>query len=114
MSMYRLAQLLENQGNLREAETLMRRAAESGPRVLGKGDWRTGRSLASHGGILTRLGRHEEAERQLLKGYRCLRDCLGPADEWTRSVIPKLVDLYTAWGKDEEAERYRALLTTPR
>ena len=63
---------------------------------------------------LTDLKRHEEAERQLLKGHQAFTDFLGPRHRRTRRTIQKLVDLYTAWGKPEKAEEYRKLLELTR
>ena len=109
-SMNNLASLLWAQGKLAEAERLGKRVVVFSGKTLAEGDWRRGLFHTTYGAILTDLMRHEEAERQLLKGYQAITDSLGPRDQRTRGAIQKLVDLYTAWGKPEKAEEYRKRL----
>jgi len=56
---------------------------------------------------LTRLERFEDAEEQLLRGYKKLiQDSVS-----TERVVARLVQLYETWGKPEKAAEYRAILT---
>ncbi|MCZ6690273.1 MAG: serine/threonine-protein kinase [Planctomycetota bacterium] len=109
-SMSNLGTLLRAQGQLAEAERLGKRIFDLARSTLAEGDWRRGNFQALYGLILLDLERYEEAETHLLGGYWVLRDSLGARNKLTRSVVQKLVDLYTAWGKPEKAEQYRALL----
>jgi hypothetical protein len=63
------------------------------------------------GACLVQLGRHAEAEQALLLAYRVFRpDGAAPAQVTERATVKRLVELYQAWNKPEEAARYRALL----
>ena len=67
-----------------------------------------------HGECLAKLGRFEEAEELLDKGYAGIRDShtLGDAD--TQAAAQRLIDLYQEWGKPAEAARWRAELESLR
>ena len=56
------------------------------------------------------LGRFEEAERLLTGSTRVLLAARGERYATTQAAVNGLVDLYTAWGKPDEAARYRRLL----
>lgn len=58
---------------------------------------------------LLALNRYEAAEPLLQKSYAALRQ-LDPDREETHRALQHLVDLYAAWQKPREADRYRALL----
>lgn len=78
------------------------------------------------GAALAGQQRYEEAEPLLVTSYASLRDKLGdscktsrpgPCVSWearpthvTREALERLVELYEAWGKEEKAAEYRALL----
>jgi serine/threonine protein kinase len=56
--------------------------------------------------VLTRLGRYEEAERELLRSFEALKSNADPS-AGTRTV-ERFVELYEAWNKPAEAARWRA------
>jgi len=62
------------------------------------------------GRCLTRLGRFEESERLLTGSYRVLQAARGERYATTQAAVNGFVDLYTAWGKPDEAARYRKLI----
>ena len=82
------------------------------------------------GASLAGQGKYEEAEGHLLAGYRGLKEresSIPPQSaEWserpavmeTRERIlaqagQRIIDLYTAWGKPEEAAKWRGILEDP-
>ncbi len=58
-------------------------------------------------------GRFEEAEPLLLDSYTALRDERGLENDSTRQALERLTRLYEDWGRPEEAERYRSLVSKP-
>ncbi len=71
---------------------------------------RTGQ-LASAAGILgeclTLLKRYDESERVLIEGHAGFEsDCCKPSPEWMEAR-QRLVKLYEAWGKPDQAARFR-------
>jgi non-specific serine/threonine protein kinase/serine/threonine-protein kinase len=60
--------------------------------------------------VLTSLGKHEEAERELLSALEVLRGHYPDGNDFTRSTCSSLVRLYEAWGKPEKAVEYRVML----
>ena len=61
------------------------------------------------GYYLTKAGRYAEAETPLLAAYRERAQKLGAEHGSTRDTAKRLAELYEAWGKSDEAARYRAL-----
>lgn len=59
------------------------------------------------GTCLVALGRYAEAEKEMLGGLRAMVDALGAGHPSARSALQDIVDLYEAWGKAEEASRFR-------
>jgi hypothetical protein len=90
----------------REALSLVQ---ESGPGSEG----RLAQLESDLGGCLTALGKLDEAEPLLTRSHRDLELLEGKMGEGlvtTQQTLNRLVDLYTAWGKPEEAARYREML----
>ena len=56
------------------------------------------------GAALTGLGRYAEAEKLLLSSLPALSG--SPIADLPRRGRERLVDLYTAWGRPEEADKY--------
>ena len=72
--------------------------------------WLTATGKSILGESLTRRGSFAEAEALLLASYPILRDTRGAEDSRSRRSLERLVLLYEAWGKPEQATRYAALL----
>ncbi len=79
--------------------------AVHGPRHL-----RTGQARENVGGCLLALRRFEEAEAELTKAFDILNDVQGPTGKRTIGVAQRLVDLYEAWARPEQAGLWRARL----
>ena len=66
------------------------------------------------GMVLCELKKFEEAEPRLVEGYRGIkeREATLPADSKTRltEALERIVQLYDAWGKPDQAENWRAKL----
>jgi hypothetical protein len=61
---------------------------------------------------LIALKRYSEAEAVLLEARRELDARQSPPPRDIHMTVSRLFDLYTAWGKPDEAARYRALLAS--
>lgn len=105
-----LATALQLKGNLNEAEQLFREAMETAEKGLPAGHWLTAESHSNYGACLLKLKRLPQAEEHLLKGYNGLKSSMGDEHARTQKAVSNLIELYTAWGKIDEAAKYRSLL----
>lgn len=73
-------------------------------------DWSLGATKSLLGATLVSLGRYAEAETVLLDARGDLAS-LNPSQPIAmKTTLARLVELYVAWGKRNQAETYRALL----
>ncbi len=77
---------------------------------LGKEHWRPANARSHLGDCLTKLGRYEQGEQELLEAYRVLKATRGADNPRTVRAVERLAVLYEAWGKPAKAAQYRALL----
>ena len=73
-------------------------------------DWSLGATKSLLGAALTALKRYEEAEAVLLDARRDLQSVPAMRGSEMKDTITRLVALYVAWGKTENARAYRSLL----
>lgn len=104
-----LAAVQIERGEPAEAEALSREAVELFRQNF-PGHWRIANSESILGASLAAQGRFEEAEKLLLGSYPIVRDTTGESSKYTEDVLRRLVRLYEAWGRPDDAGRYRALL----
>ncbi len=100
-----------NRNRLVEAQDAWKECVELRARISDN-HWLTNRARSEFGMALARLARYEEAEKILIDSYRALaeqRDEIPPGDgaSCIEDAHARLVDLYRAWGKPEEVERWR-------
>ena len=96
------------------AEPMLRKSLEIRSEVFSEGDTRIAEAQSDLGSCLIELKRYEEAEELLLAGYRNLQQKGEAHVRQTQSILSRLVELYQAWGQDEKAAEYRALLAPSR
>lgn len=94
-------------GQLEEAEDWMRKAIALREKMLPKGDWRIASGHSILGGHLVRARRFAEAESILLDAERELMASLGNDSAIVTEARQRLVDLYAAWGRPEDAARWQ-------
>jgi serine/threonine protein kinase len=101
---------LVEQRKYSQAEPVLRQALT----YREKGDknvWQLYRAQAFLGAALSGLKRYAEAEKLLLSGQQGLEQRVSrmPADQkkWVRFSAEQMVDLYSAWGKLDEAAQWR-------
>lgn len=62
------------------------------------------------GDCLAKEGRFEEAEPLAVQGYETIAAAFPPEHRRTRAALQHVIDMYDAWGRTADAERYRALM----
>ena len=110
VSLGNLANTLIDQNDPAAAEPLLREALAIHRASLPRAHLRTADVESSLGACLTRLGRYAEAEPLLLQSHARLQAARGEDDTRTHSALRRVVRLYDAWDKPDQAARFRAAL----
>ena len=106
MSLNAQALFLADRGETAEAAALLEEVVEAAVRSLPPDQWHTAMFQAHYGRILARQSKFEEAERQLLAGFKGL-DGIGPISNRTVRAARDLAALYESWGRAQEADAWR-------
>lgn len=101
---------VRRQGRAAEAEAMARSLRETAERTLPAGHWLIGIVIKERGGCLRDLGRHAEAEADLLAAVKLLEGGLVPTDYRMQRTFTELVQLYEAWQRPADAAVWRAKL----
>ena len=107
-----LGELITRKGDPAAAEPIFVDALANGLRVFGDQNQDVAKLRSKYGSCLIQLKKFDQAEGELLAALPVLRDSLGGQNDATQTLIGRLVELYEAWGKEEEALKYRALLSS--
>ncbi len=91
------------------AASWLRQALEVFRVTLPPDHWLIAEARSQLGSCLLLQSRFEEAEVRVLEGYRALFEKLGAEHQRTRDALERVVELYEAWGRSEQAVEYRAL-----
>ncbi len=102
-----LGRALAGMDSLEQAEALLRESLALRREHFPPGHWIIASSVSHLGAIVTLTGRFEEAESLLVAGERELLALRGPQAQPVKDARQRLVDLYMAWGKPEEAAKWR-------
>ncbi len=111
-SINNMVALLNARVRYAEAEQLVRESLPINIRIRGENHWRTAEARSLLGEALAGLERYDEAETHLLDGHAGL-DASLPGGRRTKKLPPsieRLVRLYDAWGKPDQAAEWRAKL----
>ena len=109
-----LAATLQYQAKHDQAEALIRTVLKYRQATLGENHWRTANAKSQLGASLTALGRHEEAESLLISGYESMVTVSEAPTFNVRLALQRIVQLYKAWDKPEEAAVWRNKTTAMR
>jgi lipopolysaccharide biosynthesis regulator YciM len=102
----RMAQAMKDAFEPDRAEPLLRECSAALEKRLFKGDWLTAEMESRHGDSLRRMGRFEEAEPILTAAANDAAKALG-APSWAVSAARRrVVELYLAWKKPDEAAKW--------
>jgi serine/threonine protein kinase/tetratricopeptide (TPR) repeat protein len=105
-----LGKLLSDRGDPVGGETLLREAASLRAAAFAADDWRTAEARSLLGGCLTAQARYPEAEALLTESYPVLARKRGRSWKRTRDAAGRIVALYEAWGRPEQAARAKVAL----
>jgi tetratricopeptide (TPR) repeat protein len=104
-----LASLALDRGEIDRAEVLINEALVDLRRALPEGDWTLAEAESVLGGCLVARGRFAESEEYLLRSYRIIEAVRSSDSRSAQEALGRILELYAAWGKDEELARYQAL-----
>ncbi len=107
ISLTGLARVATEKGDYAAAERRLDEALAIGRRAFPGGHWRLDVARSVLGDCRARAGRHREAEPLLAGSYRALLSSQGERSASTRRALDRLIRLYEAWGRPEEAARLR-------
>lgn len=105
-----LGQILTEQGRFQEAEPLLRTALEIRRERKPPGHWKTAKTESILGACLAGQSRFEEAEPLVVNSYPVISSDRGTRHRRTIEACGRIIELYDAWGKPQEAAAYRARL----
>jgi serine/threonine protein kinase/Tfp pilus assembly protein PilF len=108
------ARVLGRRGEAVESERLWRTALSIFRKSLGDTDWRTTDALTQLGACLTAQNRFGEAEPLLVEGVGALLDSLQTPQDRKQQALARIIALYEAWGKPEQAAAWQAKLPATR
>ena len=103
-----LGTLLMAQGEAEAAEPLLREGLATLLRAHADDHRLVAESRGYLGECLAALGQLEEAESLVLTGWRHLDEKFGPEHPRTHLALDRVVAVYEAWGRPEDAAVYRA------
>jgi tetratricopeptide (TPR) repeat protein len=96
-----------------EALQSSRTAAQIFTTALSASNWKTGVAESINGAALAGLGQYEQAEKQLVHGYGILSNDDGALPTYRSLARGYLQDLYTRWGRPQDAKRYAVVSYHP-
>ena len=102
-----VGRMLIEQQRYAEAEPMLEEALAMYRRVLGDDHVGLGITMRNLGRVRTARGQYEDAEHLLTEALRRHETGFGPAHPAARETRAALSALYEAWGRPDEAARYR-------
>ena len=104
---------LIGKGEYAEAAQLLNQSLMQRRKALPRGNWLTADTMSALGVALAGQGKYDKAEPLLLEGYKTMKAANeAPAHRLNRA-LERLVQFYEAWGKKDQAAKWRAQLATP-
>lgn len=104
------SEALVREGRFDEAAALLRGCLALREKVLPQGHWLLADTRSRLGAAMAGEGKHAQAEPLLLDAHAALADDrLCPADN-RRQAIQRIIQLYEAWGKPDQAAAWRPRL----
>jgi tetratricopeptide (TPR) repeat protein len=97
-------------GRNEDAVRMLEKAATTSRKVMPKGFFGTGITLAAYGDALAAVGRNREAERALTDAYDILLPAMGADNKNVGKCVTSLASLYEKEGRTEDATLWRSRL----
>jgi tetratricopeptide (TPR) repeat protein len=92
--------------NYQDALVSARAAREMYTSALSASNWKTALAQSVNGAALAGVGKHAEAERELLQAYTLLSQNAAALPDYRNLTRRYLAELYRQWGRPAEAARY--------
>jgi tetratricopeptide (TPR) repeat protein/tRNA A-37 threonylcarbamoyl transferase component Bud32 len=109
----RLALHDEKHGQFEQAERRFRESLGHYRQTQPESDWEVGRVKSELGGRLTARGAFAEAETLLVQGHKALAADNRVRPQYLESSRQRLVALYGAWGRPQQAQAWRSRAPHP-
>jgi len=109
----KLAEVVCGEGNFAEAEELFEHALAIDRATFGEDSWRAAITTSRLGECRIRQGLFSESEALLLSSHTVLSSAYDDHNPRTVAVTRRLVDLYEAWDRPDQAETWRRRLPMP-
>jgi serine/threonine protein kinase len=106
-AMLGLALVTLARGNPEYSENLLSQVRTIYRKVCSDDAWSLASADSALGACLTELGRYDEAEPLVVESYRVMMDRRGAGDRYVDEARNRVVRLYEAWGKAEQAAQWR-------
>jgi serine/threonine protein kinase len=106
-----LAEFLLRANRAADAEPPARQAVDLSRKVSGEGHWQTALAENALGESLAKLGRYSEAEPLLVSSLGILQVHGSARSGLARQALKRVVALYQAWDKPEQAKQWQQRLT---
>jgi len=107
-SLVNLAALQVRMGKYDEAKKNFDEGIGIRGKVFGEDHWDTATARSLLGGCLTKEGQYAQAERHLTKSLDIIKKQFGQEHPRTQAALRRVVELYEAWGKPEQAAAHKA------
>jgi tetratricopeptide (TPR) repeat protein len=106
---YNLGSTQSDAGRLAEGLVNLESAVDLAAGIFPEGHINLAVMRAKYGECLSRLSRFADAEAILIPAHTVISGQLGDEHWRSRQAAEMVADLYTGWGKPEEAERWQAI-----
>lgn len=101
-----LARTLLSLGKMDEASRQFAEVNDLAARALEENDYRRAIFMVQYGHCLTLQKEFSMAEERLLPGHEVLKESLGLEHPFTKESVNYLIELYDAWGKPDQVEKW--------
>jgi serine/threonine protein kinase len=95
-------------GKYAAAEATYREALSIQRKMFADTDYQIATTKGLLGAALTGARRYAEAESLLLSAYSVIAERFGDPHPRTQAMLKRIVNLYAAWGKPQEADRFKS------
>jgi serine/threonine-protein kinase len=106
----RLTDVLLARNKAEDAESFLREYVATAAETLASDSWQIATARSLLGACRFARGDFEDAEHLLLESRRIMSRKLGERQELTQQAIQRVVKLYEAWDKPEQAAKWQARL----
>jgi serine/threonine-protein kinase len=112
-TLVQLGEMLSVMGSYQEADSILRLGLTTRSAAVGNHNPTVGIGLAIYGTHLTRQRRYAAADSVFREALAAMRPEIPDTHRDVKAIYRQMADMYRAWGKAAEAERYARLASSP-